>query len=164
MEIRQAQPQDAEVIARFNVALASESENLALDPSVVRPGVEAVLRDWSKGVYFVAVAEGQIAGQVMITYEWSDWRNGNIWWLQSVYVDKKFRRRGIFKALFNHVIAEAERRSDVCTVRLYMDQHNEAARGTYERLGMKQTNYVVFETEIERANIPASETAVPSRP
>src|SRR5579872_955376 len=121
IEIRPGEPRDCEVVAQFNIDLALESEGLVLDPSVVRPGVDAVLGDRSKGIYFVAVADGAVVGQVMITYEWSDWRNGNIWWLQSVYVHKRFRRHGIFKALFAHVLEQARRQPEVCTVRLYMD-------------------------------------------
>ncbi len=152
--IREAAPQDCETIARFNVLLARESESLALDPSVVCQGVQALLGDRRKGIYFVAGAVGAVIGQVLITYEWSDWRNGNIWWLQSVYVQKDFRRRGIFKALFTHVLEQARRQTEVCGVRLYMDTHNDAARQAYRRLGMKQTNYVVFETEMERRALP----------
>jgi GNAT superfamily N-acetyltransferase len=88
-----------------------------------------------------------IVGQVLITYEWSDWRNGNFWWIQSVYVAEKFRGQGIFRALFNHVDALAKARTDVCGLRLYVDAHNASARKTYERLGMKRTNYELFETD-----------------
>jgi GNAT superfamily N-acetyltransferase len=102
-------PGDADILARFNVELAKESENLALDPARVKAGVEALLRDPAKGTYFVAEAGGAVVGQLLITHEWSDWRNGDFWWLQSVYVRSDFRRRGVFQALFDHVLASAKR-------------------------------------------------------
>ena len=96
----------------------------------------------------MAEAGGVVVGQVMITYEWSDWRNGNIWWLQSVYVKEGFRQSGIFRALFNHLKQLAVARPDVCGLRLYMHADNTRARQSYERLGMKRTKYEVFEMEL----------------
>ena len=133
------------MIAAFNVALALETEDLALDPSIVRPGVEAVLGDPARGVYFVADAGGTVIGQVLVTFEWSDWRNGNLWWLQSVYVEKESRSHGVFKALFAHVISEAKRKREVCGLRLYMETENHRAREVYRRIGMSETRYQVFE-------------------
>ena len=133
------------VIADFNLRLAEETENLRLDPERVRTGVAALLKDPSKGLYYVAEVDGMVAGQVMITYEWSDWRNGNIWWLQSVYVKQEFRRQGIFRALFKHLEELARQRDDVCGLRLYMHADNTRARRSYEELGMKHTKYEVFE-------------------
>src|SRR5580658_1321278 len=109
MEIRRATMADAAVIAEYNLALAKESEGLTLDPAVVRPGVEAVLRDSTKGIYFAACEDGRLVGQLMVTYEWSDWRNGNFWWLQSVYVHPEFRSRGVFKSLFAHALEQAQK-------------------------------------------------------
>ncbi len=157
MKIRKAVLSDAEVIAQFNINLARETEHLQLDPKTVLAGVKALLRDSAKGIYFVAEAgtentgrgrkktRTQIAGQLCITYEWSDWRNGNFWWIQSVYVRQELRGRGIFAALFEHVQALARREKDVCGLRLYMEQDNERARRAYQKLGMKQTYYRVFE-------------------
>jgi len=150
MQIRQATLEDLEVIARFNIALASESEHLELHPPTVRAGVEALLRDSARGTYFVAVVEGRVAGQLMITHEWSDWRNGDFWWLQSVYVEPEFRRRGVFKALFKFVHDEAARTSGVCGLRLYMENANDRARAAYRRLGMTETHYQVFEQVFAR--------------
>lgn len=124
-----------------------ETEQRRLDPDCVRPGVAALLNDPTKGIYFVAETDGSIAGQLLITYEWSDWRNGNFWWIQSVYVAEPFRGRGVFRALFDHVHALAKARKDVCGLRLYMDAHNTRARQAYERLGLKRTNYEVFEID-----------------
>lgn len=95
----------------------------------------------------MAEADGTLAGQLLITYEWSDWRNGTFWWIQSVYVAEKFRSNGIFRALFNHVETLARARKDVCGLRLYMEAHNERARKAYARLGLKQTDYQVFEID-----------------
>jgi GNAT superfamily N-acetyltransferase len=128
--------------------LAAETENLRLDPDRVRTGVAALLKDPAKGLYYVAEVDGTVAGQVMITYEWSDWRNGNIWWLQSVYVKQEFRRRGVFGALFKHLEDLARQRPGVCGLRLYMHADNARARQSYERLGMKPTQYEVFELAV----------------
>ena len=91
--------------------------------------------------------DGEVVGQLLITYEWSDWRNGNFWWIQSVYVKEALRGRGVFRALFAHVEKLAKARKDVCGLRLYMDTHNAPARKTYERLGLKRTNYELFEMD-----------------
>ena len=113
----------------------------------MRAGVAALLDDPAKGTYFLAELNGQIAGQLLITCEWSDWRNGNFWWIQSVYVEENFRGQGIFRALFEHVHKLAKQRKEVCGLRLYMDSANATARKTYGRLGMKRTDYEVFEVD-----------------
>ncbi len=132
--------------------LALETEALRLEQSCVEAGVSALLADPSKGIYYVAEVDGQIAGQLMITYEWSDWRNGNIWWLQSVYVKPEFRRRGIFRKLFAHLHTLARNTPEVCSLRLYMHADNSTARRSYEQLGMKPTKYEVFEMEFEKTH------------
>jgi GNAT superfamily N-acetyltransferase len=147
MIIRLATPKDAPVIADFNLRLAKETENLELNQQTVLAGVSAILNDAGKGLYFLAEQAGRIAGQSMITYEWSDWRNGNIWWLQSVYVHPEFRSRGVFRSLFNHLTELARSRSDVAALRLYMHHDNATARQTYEKLGMKTAGYEVFELD-----------------
>jgi GNAT superfamily N-acetyltransferase len=116
---------------------------------VVKAGVSAILADATKGLYYVAEVDGEVAGQLMITYEWSDWRNGNLWWIQSVYVKQEFRRLGIFRRLFGHLQALARAQKDVRTLRLYMHKDNLTARRSYEMLGMSQTKYEVFELELE---------------
>jgi GNAT superfamily N-acetyltransferase len=128
--------------------LAEETENLRLEPQLVRSGVDAILRDPAKGLYFVAEVQGSLVGQVMITYEWSDWRNGNLWWLQSVYVKTEFRGQGIFRKLFNHLQKLALAAKDVSGLRLYMHADNDRARQSYKKLGMKPTRYEVFELDI----------------
>jgi GNAT superfamily N-acetyltransferase len=145
IRIRAAVPGDAAVISEFNIRLALETEDLRLDPATISAGVAGVLEDSSKGLYFVAEVGGEIAGQVMITYEWSDWRNGNIWWLQSVYVKSEFRRLGVFRSLFEHLRVLASEDPGVFGLRLYMHGDNARARQAYERFGMKTTHYEVME-------------------
>jgi GNAT superfamily N-acetyltransferase len=145
MKIRRAILSDAPTIAEFNLRLAEETEHLRLDPQTVAAGVKALLEDPAKGVYFVAEHERQIVGQLCITYEWSDWRNGTFWWIQSVYVQKEFRGRGVFASLFEHVQNLARGQGDVCGLRLYMERDNDMARRAYEKLGLNQTHYLVFE-------------------
>jgi GNAT superfamily N-acetyltransferase len=127
--------------------LALETEHRALDLKLVLKGVEALLNDPVKGTYFVAEVDGAPVGQLLLTYEWSDWRNGHFWWIQSVYVSQEFRARGIFTALFQHVHELAAQRDDVCGLRLYVEGSNARAQRTYERLGMKRTPYEVFELD-----------------
>ena len=138
------------MIADFNQRLAAETEDLRLEPDRIEPGVAAVLKDPAKGIYYVAEMAGEIVGQVMITYEWSDWRNGMMWWLQSVYVLPQSRQQGVFRLLFQHVESLARGRTDVCALRLYMHADNTRARQSYERLGMKHTKYEVFELDVSR--------------
>lgn len=142
--IRRAKPADAPVVVEFNRLLAEESEGKNLDLKVLTPGVAAALADERKALYFVAEEEGTILGQTMITFEWSDWRNGWIWWIQSVYVRPEARRRGVFKALYEHVVQSA-RTAGVVGLRLYVERENHVARKTYDRLGMGPTGYIVLE-------------------
>ncbi|MGO8929218.1 MAG: N-acetyltransferase family protein [Limisphaerales bacterium] len=151
LKIREAALSDAPVIAAFNVRLAEESERLRLEAATVQAGVAAELKDLAKGIYYVAEIEGAVVGQLMITYEWSDWRNGTIWWIQSVYVKPEFRRTGVFRALFNHVRTLAQWRKDVCSLRLYVHAENARARQSYERLGMTRTQYEIFELDVRQA-------------
>src|SRR4030095_6503252 len=109
--------------------------------------VRALFDEPAKGNYYVADADGAAVGQLLITYEWSDWRNGNFWWIQSVYVLEPFRGRGVFRSLFHHVHQLATAQSDVCGLRLYMDADNDRARQAYDRLKLKTTNYQLFEMD-----------------
>lgn len=146
MKIRKARPADAPVIARFNRNLAWETERLKLNRRTVDRGVRALLKNKAKGIYFVAEQEGEVIGQLMLTYEWSDWRDGNIWWIQSVYVASAFREQGVFRALFQHVEKLGRSRREVCGLRLYVERNNRRAHRAYERLGMRHTHYEVYET------------------
>lgn len=145
--IRPASESDAPVIAEFNRLMATETENKSLPAERIARGVEAILDDPSKGLYFVAEVDAQVVGQLMITYEWSDWRNGNFWWIQSVYVRSDYRGKGVFKALYGHVMKIVKGRKDVCGLRLYVDKDNKKARETYERLGMIKTGYRLYEID-----------------
>jgi len=147
MKIRKARLPDAATIADFNRRLAWETERRRLNPARINPGVRALLRHPAKGIYYVAEGKGTIAGQLMITYEWSDWRNGNFWWIQSVYVLPEFRKQGVFRALFAHVHKLAKSNKSVCGLRLYMHAANERARRSYERQGLEHTKYEVFEMD-----------------
>ena len=127
--------------------MAQEIEGLALDADVVRPGVAAVLADDALGFYLVAEVDGQAAGQLMVTYEWSDWRSGLFWWIQSVYVRLEFRRRGVYSALHRQVTQAAQEAGGVCGIRLYVEQDNTIAQQVYESLEMHRTRYQMYEIE-----------------
>jgi ribosomal protein S18 acetylase RimI-like enzyme len=142
--IRAGRPSDAEIVAEFNRRMALETEKVRLEPATILAGCRAVLGDAARGLYFVAEIDGRVVGQIMVTREWSDWRNGDIWWIQSVYVHPDYRRRGVFRALYRHVEQEA-RRSGVVSLRLYVEQDNTAAQATYRALGMKLCHYRVME-------------------
>ncbi len=150
MNIRKAHSADVTVIADFNARLAWETERLTLDAKTVRAGVRAVLKDPTKGTYFVAEHQDAVIGQLLITYEWSDWRNGNFWWIQSVYVAAEQRQSGVFRTLFAHVQALAQSSDDVCGLRLYVEKHNHRAQRAYAKLSMTKTPYEVFEIDLRR--------------
>ena len=145
--IRQATVADTAVIARFNTLMAGETEHIELDQERLKTGVESLLSDSSKGVYYLAEQDKRVVGQMMITYEWSDWRNGTFWWIQSVYVESSARGSGVFRALFDHVHSLAKSRSDVCGLRLYVERSNDRAKRTYDRHGMHPSHYEMFEMD-----------------
>jgi GNAT superfamily N-acetyltransferase len=145
--IRLATPADAEFLVRGNATMALETEHLSLDLDRLRDGVHAIFEDPARGVYYMAEIGGRRVGQMMITYEWSDWRNGTFWWIQSVWVEPDARGQGVFKALYGHVEKLARADGRVCGLRLYVENENERAQGTYERCGMKRTVYQMFEED-----------------
>ena len=147
ISIRRGNLSDAETIAEFNAAMALETEGLPLDRPRLIEGVQAVLRDPAKGFYLVAEFECRAVGQMMITYEWSDWRNGVFWWIQSVYVEADQRRAGVYRCLHQHVVEQAQELGDVCGIRLYVERENEIAQSVYRRLGMAKTVYDIFEVD-----------------
>lgn len=151
IEIRAAMPADAAVIARFNSQMAEETEGRPLDPSLIGPGVAALLADPAKGRYWLAHSNGRIVGQIMVTREWSDWRNGMFWWIQSVYVHPEWRRQGVFSALYRHVESLAAAAPDSCGLRLYVERNNTRAQATYAALGMVETAYLVMQTTFDAA-------------
>lgn len=151
LTIRAAIPADADTIAASNVAMALEAEHKRLDPAIARAGARAAFADVGRGRYFLAEVDGRVVGQLMITYEWSDWRNGVFWWIQSVYVDPVARRQGVFRALYAHVEALAKADGGVCGIRLYVDRDNRRAQETYRRCGMHDGGYLVMEVDYSGA-------------
>jgi ribosomal protein S18 acetylase RimI-like enzyme len=143
--VRRAALADAPVVVEFNRRLALETENKVLNPDWLKAGVVAGLTDANKGLYFVAEKEATIWGMMMVTFEWSDWRNGWFWWIQSVYVRAEARRTGVFRSLFDHVYRTARETPQVIGLRLYVEQQNHTAQQTYARLGMKEAGYRVLE-------------------
>lgn len=144
--IRSASESDGDRIVEFNQRLALETEGKQLDPATLNSGVAALLADPEKGRYFLAESgTGKVIGQLMFTYEWSDWRNGLFWWLQSVYVVPEFRKQGAFSALFDHVSELARADPEVCGIRLYVENENAPAQATYGARGFDRANYEVME-------------------
>ncbi|HCX87483.1 MAG TPA: GNAT family N-acetyltransferase [Gammaproteobacteria bacterium] len=144
--VGKATSDDVDAIAQFNIAMANETEDLALDRSTVRAGVRGVLNANDSGFYLVARSGHQAIGSLLITYEWSDWRNGNLWWIQSVYVVPSSRGQGIFRLLYEKVVSLAKSANGVRGIRLYVEKDNLNAQTVYQRLGMSETAYRVFET------------------
>ncbi len=147
--IRSARPSDADTLVEFNRAMALETENRRLDPVILREGIQTFLRDPRYGFYTVALHPGVSVhtpiGQLMITYEWSDWRNGLFWWIQSVYVVPERRGQGVFRAMHKHILAMAKADPQVCGMRLYVEQENRRAQTVYQRVGLTPSVYTLFE-------------------
>jgi len=145
--VRQARSSDLDRVVAFNRAMAFETEKKTLDDDVLTAGVRQALADPARSLYFVAEIDGEVVGQTMFTTEWSDWRNGFYWWIQSVYVEPAHRRRGVFRALYEHVRMLARQRPDVCGIRLYVHGHNGRAIETYQQLGMTVSAYRLCEED-----------------
>lgn len=143
--VRIATRSDAAKIVNFQLKMALETEELSLDFTTVEKGVAAVFDDPSKGCYFVAEEEGVVVGSLMITFEWSDWRNGLVWWIQSVYVAPEFRKRGVFARMYHHVKKQVETSDDIRGLRLYVDNRNVSAKEVYMRMGMNGAHYTTYE-------------------
>jgi GNAT superfamily N-acetyltransferase len=149
LNIRRGRLGDQIAITNYNLQLAWETEHKRLDPYVVLAGVRAVLEDPSKGTYFVAETDDRIVGQLMITHEWSDWRNGDIWWIQSVYVHPDYRKTGIFKTLYHHT-RQAAVESGAVMLRLYVEKDNQSAQRVYQNLGMTLSDYHLMEENLPK--------------
>ena len=149
LNVRKAVLGDLEVIVEFNAAMALETEGRSLDADLLRAGVLNLLNDESRGFYLVAESAGRVVGQLMVTAEWSDWRNAYFWWIQSVYVRRDSRRQGVYRALEGRVRAVALDRGDVCGIRLYVDRDNLGAQQVYEGLGMERARYYLMELEFD---------------
>ena len=145
MRIRRATRADAAVLIAFNCAMAFETEGKVLLPRVIGAGVRGLLRRPDSGFYTVAEVDGEVIGALMVTKEWSDWRNGDFWWIQSVYVRPQFRRRGVYRRLYRHLQSQAARQRAVCGFRLYVERNNRRAQATYRASGMDRTHYLVYE-------------------
>jgi ribosomal protein S18 acetylase RimI-like enzyme len=144
--IREAILSDAPYIVDFQLKMAYETENLVLTKSVVKLGVEAVFDDDSKGTYYVAEVDGNIVGSLLTTYEWSDWRNGQVLWIQSVYILKDFRSQGVFKELYSYIKKKViDQSNNFRGIRLYVDKTNGAAQKVYDKLGMENHHYEMYE-------------------
>jgi len=142
---RKAIPADIETIVRFQLAMAYETEQVRLDPEVVASGVRAVFEAPSLGQYHVGERNGRVVGSALVTYEWSDWRNGVVWWLQSVFVIPEVRRQRVFSGLYSYITNLAQADAQVRGIRLYVDRRNAAAQQVYTRLGMDGGHYQVYE-------------------
>ena len=134
--------------------MALETENRTLDPSTSRQGIAAIFDDPVKGFYIVATAraadgsEDEVVGSLLITYEWSDWNNATHWWIQSVYVDAAWRRKGVYRAMYEHILGMTQGRSDICSIRLYVERTNAVAQQTYKSLGMSHSHYDLYEIDL----------------
>jgi GNAT superfamily N-acetyltransferase len=144
ISIRKAIPSDAQSIIDFQLKMAWETEKMSLVREIVKKGVNAVFSDSSKGQYYVAESDGSVIASLLITYEWSDWRNSCVWWFQSVYVVPEFRRQGIFSKMYEHIKIKADEQG-VAGLRLYVETKNVSARKTYEALGMSSEHYSFYE-------------------
>lgn len=144
MHVREAVLQDLEVLIEGNAAMAVETEGLQLDRATLRAGVAALIEGRAPGTYRVCEIDGRVVGQILVTYEWSDWRNRTVWWIQSVYVQPEFRGRGVYRSLYAAVV-EAARAAGAAGLRLYVDARNTRAQAVYTSLGMNGDHYRVFE-------------------
>ena len=146
IKIREASINDITILVKNNQALARETENIQLHRETILNGVSNSLKR-EDCYYFVAELNGEVVGQTMITYEWSDWRNGVIWWIQSVYVQAEHRKKGVFRSLFKHIEHLAKNHYDVKALRLYVMGNNLSGKNTYKSLGMQDSGYIVYEKE-----------------
>ena len=148
MQIRLATKSDSENLIAFNQAMAMETENKRLDSDILSAGVLSIFDDDRKGFYVVAESDERIVGGLMVTYEWSDWRSGWFWWIQSVYIEPEYRGRGIYSELYSFVKNRAREVGGVCGFRLYVEKDNRHAQDVYRKLGMEETYYQMFEEKL----------------
>tara|TARA_B110000881_G_C18585063_1_gene524232 strand:+ start:113 stop:574 length:462 start_codon:yes stop_codon:yes gene_type:complete len=147
--IREAGATDVPNLVRFNLEMARETEEKELDSEVLTRGVEGIFEKPERGFYLVGEMNGEMVGSLMVTKEWSDWRNGDFWWIQSVFVESEFRRRGIFRGLYEEARKRAMEADGVCGCRLYVEKENEVAQAVYVRRGFHETPYRLFEDGFE---------------
>lgn len=147
IHVRPAAADDAGILVDFNRAMAEESEDKGLNVETLRRGVDYLLTHADEGFYLIAEHQGSVAGSLMVTYEWSDWRSGRFWWIQSVYVMPEHRRQGVYRALHQRVRELARQDPEACGLRLYVERENSGAMATYRALGMDETHYRLYEEE-----------------
>lgn len=151
LNVRIARSEDAETIVSFNAAMALETEGRRLDRDRLYLGIIALIENPVRGFYLVAEHEQDgrrhLLGQLMVTFEWSDWRNGTFWWIQSVYVDPPWRRQSVFRRMHETVVATAKTSPNVCGVRLYVEESNSTAQAVYRKVGLAPSSYAIFETD-----------------
>ena len=145
MLVRKANTQDLNSIVKFQLKMAIETEGIVLDENTVEKGVAAVLNDATKGCYYLAESDEKVIGSLLTTFEWSDWRNGTVLWIQSVYVIPEFRRKGVYTKLYGHIRNRVMNDSSLKGIRLYADKSNKAAHEVYQKLGMTPDHYLTFE-------------------
>ena len=145
INLRMATVRDIDNITLFNTEMAFETESIYLDQADLRLGIAAVLSDSNLGFYLISELEGVMIGQILITKEWSDWRNGWFWWIQSVFVEPNHRRIGVYSAMYKKIVDMADREGNVCGLRLYVDRDNLSAKQVYSHLGMSQSHYDLYE-------------------
>lgn len=156
-----------ESLVSFSAAMALETEGRQLDRTRLREGTRSLLAHPEHGFFLVAqspeTAGVQLIGQLMVTFEWSDWRNGTFWWVQSVYVDPAWRRRGVYRTMHDHVVASAKADPQVCGIRLYVERDNRMAQTVYQRVGLLPSVYTVYEQDFVLAPIHLLRKAIKSR-
>lgn len=145
MIVREALPKDASQIIKFQLDMALETEGLKLDKTTVHQGVDAVFNNPSKGTYYVMENEGKVIASLLTTFEWSDWRNGTVLWIQSVFVTKDFRRNGVFSKMYAFIKNKVETDRSLKGIRLYVEQNNHRAQAVYEKLEMTSEHYNMYE-------------------
>ena len=143
--IKNANEQDIKTITDFQLKMAFETEKLVLNPEIVIKGVNSVFNNPNNGRYFIAEQDSQVVASLLITHEWSDWRNAQVWWIQSVYVKAEFRKKGIFKKMYQHISELVKNSRNLAGIRLYVDRTNSNARKVYEKIGMNGEHYQLFE-------------------
>ncbi len=165
IQVRPATMADLETVVAFNAALAKETEQRDLDLSTLRAGVKAIFQDSKKGWYAIAEqtidsGETEVMGQILVTFEWSDWRNANFWWLQSLYVGQKHRQNGVFRRLFEYVQTQAhDNQEDISGFRLYVEQENDQAHQAYAHLGFQETVYRMYEKKLSAQHVSTPSSA-----
>jgi GNAT superfamily N-acetyltransferase len=145
--VREGTRQDTDDILRFQQEMAAETEGKVLDEARLRCGITAIFDSSEKGFYLVAEVRGCLVGSLLITYEWSDWRNATFWWIQSVFVDANWRRMGVYRSMHGYLFRVAGCRVDICGIRLYVERANKIAKQTYKDLGMAKSHYDLYEID-----------------